>query len=234
VRACYAALAMQVSMRSYTDEVRRTRGLELRIRVGLHSGEVVVRAIGNDLHMDYSAVGETTHLAARMEQLATPGSIRLTTETLRLAEGFIREGLFDSVGSHKILQPRCKASGASFPPSMHAHASEMRLGNLPETVGKGRSCSYVGLHQASSSRSAFDRSKFLSAECLRARVDCQAPRRIAPRTPRMASLIVVLLLYLYPISPRNETPGPNDFRETLPVGAVTGNTCHHSPAHTAR
>ncbi|MGH8058255.1 MAG: adenylate/guanylate cyclase domain-containing protein, partial [Candidatus Entotheonellia bacterium] len=82
VRACYAALAMQASMRPYTDEVRRARGLELRIRVGLHSGEVVVRAIGNDLHMDYSAVGETTHLAARMEQLATPGSIRLTAETL--------------------------------------------------------------------------------------------------------------------------------------------------------
>jgi class 3 adenylate cyclase len=89
VRACYAALAMQAAMRPYTDEVRRTHGLELRIRVGLHSGEVVVRAIGNDLHMDYSAVGETTHLAARMEQLATPGSIRLTAETLRLAEGFI-------------------------------------------------------------------------------------------------------------------------------------------------
>jgi class 3 adenylate cyclase len=90
VRACYAALAMQAAMRPYTDEVRRSRGLELRIRVGLHSGEVVVRAIGNDLHMDYSAVGETTHLAARMEQLATPGSIRLTAETLRLAEGFIQ------------------------------------------------------------------------------------------------------------------------------------------------
>ena len=61
-------------MRTYTEDVRRTRGLELRMRVGLNSGEVVVRAIGNDLHMDYSAVGETTHLAARMEQLATPGS----------------------------------------------------------------------------------------------------------------------------------------------------------------
>ena len=58
--------------------MRRTWGLELRMRVGLNSGEVVVRAIGNDLHMDYSAVGETTHLAARMEQLATPGSSRLT------------------------------------------------------------------------------------------------------------------------------------------------------------
>ena len=49
-----------------------------------------MRAIGNDLHMDYSAVGQTTHLAARMEQLATPGSIRLTGPTLRLAEGLIQ------------------------------------------------------------------------------------------------------------------------------------------------
>ena len=60
------------------------------MRVGLNSGEVVVRAIGNDLHMDYSAVGETTVLAARMEQTATPGSIRLTPATLRLVEGWCR------------------------------------------------------------------------------------------------------------------------------------------------
>ena len=60
------------------------------MRVGLNSGEVVVRAIGNDLHMDYSAVGETTHLAARMEQMATPGSSRLTAATLRLVEGWCR------------------------------------------------------------------------------------------------------------------------------------------------
>ena len=73
VRACYAALAMQERVRRYGDEVRRTHGIAVQIRVGLNSGEVVVRAIGNDLHMDYSAVGQTTHLAARMEQLATPG-----------------------------------------------------------------------------------------------------------------------------------------------------------------
>jgi class 3 adenylate cyclase/tetratricopeptide (TPR) repeat protein len=90
LRACYAALAMQATMRAYTAEVRRTRGLELRMRVGLNSGEVVVRAIGNDLHMDYSAVGETTVLAARMEQMATPGSIRLTAGTLGLVEGLVR------------------------------------------------------------------------------------------------------------------------------------------------
>ena len=82
IRACYAALAMQEAIRRYSVEVRRTHSVEVQIRVGLNSGEVVVRAIGNDLHMDYSAIGQTTHLAARMEQLATPGSIRLTAETL--------------------------------------------------------------------------------------------------------------------------------------------------------
>src|SRR5262245_42849969 len=60
------------------------------MRVGLNSGEVVVRAIGNDLYMDYSAVDQTTHLAARMEQLAAPGSILLTAATLRLVEGLMR------------------------------------------------------------------------------------------------------------------------------------------------
>src|SRR6267142_5822209 len=84
VRACYAALAMQEAVKHYSAEVRRSHGVEVQIRVGLNSGEVVVRAIGNDLHMDYSAVGQTVHLAARMEQLATPATICLTAETLRL------------------------------------------------------------------------------------------------------------------------------------------------------
>src|SRR2546427_2022707 len=74
VRACYAALRMQESVKKYADEVRRSHAAVVKIRVGLNSGEVVVRAIGSDLHMDYTAVGQTTHLAARMEQLADPGT----------------------------------------------------------------------------------------------------------------------------------------------------------------
>ena len=89
VRACYAALGMQDAVKQYADGIRRAEGIPIRIRVGLNSGEVVVRAIGSDLHMDYSAVGQTTHLAARMEQLADPGSILLTSDTLALAEGFV-------------------------------------------------------------------------------------------------------------------------------------------------
>jgi class 3 adenylate cyclase len=55
----------------------------------VNSGEVVVRSIGSDLRMDYTAVGQTTHLAARMEQMAMPGSVLLTADALRLAEGFV-------------------------------------------------------------------------------------------------------------------------------------------------
>jgi predicted ATPase/class 3 adenylate cyclase len=105
LRACYAALAMQAAMQSYTEEVRRNRGLELRMRVGLNSGEVVVRAIGNDLHMDYSAVGETTHLAARMEQLATPGSIRLSASTLGLVDGLVRVTALGPIPIKGLVEP---------------------------------------------------------------------------------------------------------------------------------
>src|SRR2546425_1144689 len=105
VRACYAGLAMQAAMRRYAEEVRRSHGLEMQARVGLNSGEVVVRAIGNDLHMDYSAVGQTTHLAARMEQLATPGSIRLTATTLRLAEGLVQVNALGPVPVRGLTEP---------------------------------------------------------------------------------------------------------------------------------
>src|SRR5262249_19068895 len=89
VRACYAALRMQEVVRSYSHALRREQGVEVQIRVGINSGEVVVRSIGSDLRMDYTAVGQTTHLAARMEQLAAPGSSRLTAGTLQLAEGLV-------------------------------------------------------------------------------------------------------------------------------------------------
>ena len=89
VRACYAALRMQESVRQYAEGIRRDEGVSIQIRVGVNSGDVVVRSIGSDLRMDYTAVGQTTHLAARMEQLAAPGSIVMAPDTLRLAEGYV-------------------------------------------------------------------------------------------------------------------------------------------------
>jgi class 3 adenylate cyclase/tetratricopeptide (TPR) repeat protein len=89
VRACYAALRMQESIAMLSEELRQKHGLSVQIRVGLNSGDVVVRSVGNDLRMDYTAVGQTTHLAGRMEQLATPGQILITDHTLRLVEGYV-------------------------------------------------------------------------------------------------------------------------------------------------
>ncbi len=89
VRACYAALRMQDAVARYAADLRRLHGVDAQIRIGLNSGEVVVRSIGNDLHMDYTAVGQTTHLAARMEQLARPGTTLMTEATLHEAEGYV-------------------------------------------------------------------------------------------------------------------------------------------------
>ncbi len=89
VRACYAALRMQDIVKRYAEEVHRAVGVPIHIRVGLNSGEVVVRSIGSDLRLDYTAVGQTTHLAARMEQMAMPGSILISSATLDLAEGYV-------------------------------------------------------------------------------------------------------------------------------------------------
>ena len=89
VRACYAAIKIQEAVAAYSDETLRTEGVSIRVRVGMNSGEVVVRSIRNDLYVEYTAVGQTTHLAARMEQVAAPGSILATIDTVRLVEGYI-------------------------------------------------------------------------------------------------------------------------------------------------
>ncbi|HYB42480.1 MAG TPA: adenylate/guanylate cyclase domain-containing protein, partial [Candidatus Methylomirabilis sp.] len=89
VRACYAALRMQDAVTRHSPDAGRLHGIQVTMRVGLNSGEVVVRSIGSDLRTDYSAVGQTTHLAARMEQMAPAGSILATASTVDLASGHI-------------------------------------------------------------------------------------------------------------------------------------------------
>jgi class 3 adenylate cyclase len=105
VRACYAALRMQESVRKYAEDIWRREGVRIQIRIGLNSGEVVVRSIGSDLHMDYTAVGQTAHLAARMEQMAEPGAILLTPDTLQLAEGFVRVQSLGTVAVKGLATP---------------------------------------------------------------------------------------------------------------------------------
>ena len=89
-RACFAALEMQREVRRYADELRLSSGLNLSIRIGLNTGEVIVGAIGDDLRMDYTAQGLTVNLAARMESICEPGRIYATRNTAALAEGYFQ------------------------------------------------------------------------------------------------------------------------------------------------
>src|SRR5207247_4237522 len=86
----------------------------VKIRIGLNAGEVVVRSIGSNLHMDYTAVGQTTHLAARMQQIAQPGSILIPADALRLAEGYIQVRSLGRVTIKGLAHPMevCEVIGA--------------------------------------------------------------------------------------------------------------------------
>ena len=88
-RGCLSALRMQDSIKRYAAELKARLDIEVQIRVGLNTGEVVTRAMDSDVHQEYTVVGETTHLAARMEQIAEPGTIYLTEETHRLASAAV-------------------------------------------------------------------------------------------------------------------------------------------------
>ena len=86
-RACYAALSLQDDLRRYANELRVEKGISFSVRMGLNSGEVVVGKVGDDLRMDYTALGHTASLAARMEQIAEPGKAYLTEHTAKVVEG---------------------------------------------------------------------------------------------------------------------------------------------------
>ena len=99
IRALHAALGMQQAFAAYADRLHRTRGIALALRIGLHAGPVVVGQIGNDLCVDYTAQGFTTHLAARLQQLAGAGTIYLSEAVQRQAAGFFR---FDDLGAFAL------------------------------------------------------------------------------------------------------------------------------------
>jgi class 3 adenylate cyclase/tetratricopeptide (TPR) repeat protein len=105
LRACYAALAMQEEMRRYRQRLGQSEESGLHIGVGMNSGEVVVRSIDTDLNIDYSALGHTTHLAARMQELAGPGIALMSTGTLRQVEGFVQIQSLGPVQAKGISQP---------------------------------------------------------------------------------------------------------------------------------
>ena len=87
-RALHAALGIRKALEAYHEELRQARGITFRIRQGLNTGLVVVGSIGSDLRMDYTAVGDTTNVAARLQQAADPGRIAISEATYRLVAGY--------------------------------------------------------------------------------------------------------------------------------------------------
>jgi class 3 adenylate cyclase len=98
-RACYAALHLLDSLRTYAREVKRAHGLDFATRIGLHSGDVVVGKIGDDLRMDYTAQGHTVGLAQRMESLAEPNTCFVSGATAALVSGYFA---LDSLGPFRV------------------------------------------------------------------------------------------------------------------------------------
>jgi class 3 adenylate cyclase/tetratricopeptide (TPR) repeat protein len=152
VRACYAALRMQASVKGRAAEVARAIGVPVQIRVGLNSGHVVVRSIANDLSMDYSAIGQTTHLAARMEQMAPAGAIFMTANTWRLTEGLVTarllgrqpvKGLTEPVDVYELLgavrvRPRFRATVPGLTSFVGREDEIGRLSRARADAGTGR------------------------------------------------------------------------------------------------
>jgi len=97
--ACRAALRIQESLAEYGKKITTRYGVEFSLRIGLNSGPVMVGAIGDDLKMDYTAVGDTTNLAARMESMAEPGTILATDNTFKLAQDYFR---FEPLGEAAV------------------------------------------------------------------------------------------------------------------------------------
>jgi len=162
VRACYAALRMQDSVKRYAEEVRRAHAAVVKIRVGLNSGEVVVRALGSDLHVDYTAVGQTTHLAGRMEQLAEPGAIVIAPATLALVADYVAvkplgpvrvKGLAEPVDVYELtgpepsrtrLQAAAARRGLTRFVGRNAELEQLRRAQAEAGDGHGRVVAVVG------------------------------------------------------------------------------------------
>jgi class 3 adenylate cyclase/tetratricopeptide (TPR) repeat protein len=203
-RACHAALDLKDAFGAYAAELRTGQGLELELRIGLNSGEVVVGAIGEEAELDYTAIGHTVGLAERAEQLAEPGTVYLTESTARLLEGDfeLRElGSFEPKGAGgqlNLFQLEGAAVEGGRGPSRHELSSfvgrEAEIRALEEAreqayAGSGQVVGIVGEHGVGKSRLCAE-----FAERCRERgmpvyhVAAQAQARSAPLMPVLALL----------------------------------------------
>lgn len=104
-RAVLAALEIADGVREYGAEIRRQWGIDLAVRVGVNTGLVVVGAVGSDLRMEYSALGDAINLAARMEQTAPPGRVQIAEATYRLVAPLFDVEKVESLELKGVAEP---------------------------------------------------------------------------------------------------------------------------------
>ena len=178
VRASYAALKIQASVKRYADEVQQSQGMPLAVRVGLNSGEIVLRAVRSDLRTDYTGVGQTAHLAARMEQIAKPGSILVTAETKKLAEGYVEmkplgpllvKGLSEEIPVYEVIgagaaRTRLQAAAArGLTPFVNREAEFDQLNRAKQAAAGGHGQAVAIIGEAGVGKSRFV-DKFMHAQ----------------------------------------------------------------------
>jgi len=112
LRACFAALQIRDEMKSYAQGLKHAPGIPVLVHAGLNSGEVVTRAIASDPHSAYRAVGHATDLATRLAQMAPPGTLLVSAETLRLAEGHVQLKRFEFANVNPLDEPVYELVGA--------------------------------------------------------------------------------------------------------------------------
>jgi class 3 adenylate cyclase/tetratricopeptide (TPR) repeat protein len=225
VRACYAALRMQDSVRRHAESCPPSQAAPIQIRIGLNSGEVVVRSIGNDLRTDYSAVGQTTHMAARMEQMAEPGSILATAATLRLAEGYVRvaylgqqpiRGLDAPIDVYAIVGSgaarwrleAAAARGFTDFVGRDAELAQLRLARQSAAAGRGQAIGVVGEPGVGKSRLVHE---FAQSEGMAGWLVLRTAATSYGKATAYQAIVDLLRAYFQPDGPNDEP----DLRERI-------------------
>lgn len=135
-RSCYSALSIQKAMVEYGENIKKDCGAEFRMRIGLNSGPVIVGSIGDDLRMDYTAVGDTTNLAARIQQAARPGQVWVSQETRNIIQNYFQDERVGEIPLKGKAQPQPIYRVVSERPGVRTRFEAGLVRGITELVGR--------------------------------------------------------------------------------------------------
>ncbi len=191
-RAIRSALAIHQEINKFSGRLKQEKGIStFKMRIGIHTGSVIVGTLGNDLRVEFKAVGDTVNLASRMEGLADPGTTYVTEDTFKLTEGFFRfeafwekkvKGKKEPVKVYQVIAPSTRrtkfdvsAERGLTPFIGREHELELLLDGFQRAkLGKGQAFSIIADAGVGKSRLLYEFRKavanedvnFLEGKCL--------------------------------------------------------------------